>query len=82
MRNNDGPRGPVIALAEPDYRYGTGPLRIRIERVDWPHPDHHDGEVWYGVDGIELSDDGREVQRRHALVKASKLTGLMRNQRQ
>lgn len=81
MDRNRGPAGPVSVFAEPDYRFGSGALRMRVERVDWTRPMHHDGETWYEVDGIEMAADGREIGRRQALVKGSRLTSLPRNAR-
>jgi len=36
----------VLVLAEADYRYGVGPLRIRVERIDRANPAQYDGEIW------------------------------------
>jgi hypothetical protein len=66
-------RIPVGRFAEADYRYGSGSLILRIERVDWSSPQKHDGEVWYQVYGTEMTEDGREVGRRQALVRGRRL---------
>jgi hypothetical protein len=82
MDTNRGPSGkpgPIGTFAEPDYRFGAGPLRMRIERVDWAHPIVQDGENWYEVHGIELSSDGREIGRRQAVVRGSRLGALRRS---
>jgi len=67
------PAGNVLTLAEADYRYGVGPLRIRVERVDRNHPATYEGEVWYPVEGVQLRSDGAELRRREVLVKAARL---------
>lgn len=68
-------RGDVLALAEPDYQYGVGPLRLRVESVDRAHPIVSEGEYWYPVDGVRLSADGTELGRRQVLVRGSRLRG-------
>ena len=72
---------PIGTIAEIDYRFGLGPLRMRVEAVDWAVPQDHDGDLWYEVDGIEMTEDGREVQRRQVLVKATRLSRLTRTRR-
>jgi hypothetical protein len=64
---------PVSSFAESDYRFGLGLLRMRVQAVDWSVPQDHDGALWYEVDGIEMTEDGREIQRRRVLVKAARL---------
>lgn len=81
MDRNHGPRGPVSNFPESDYRFGAGPLRIRVDRVDWHHPMEYDNENWYEVEGMEVSSDGREIGRRQALVRARSLGSLRRNAR-
>ena len=68
-------------FAETDYRFGSGCLRIAVERVRWAEPVRKDGEIWYEVDGVELTGDDREVGRRQAVVKASQLSSLPSNSR-
>jgi hypothetical protein len=70
------PAGPVSTFADPDYRFGVGPLIMRIERVDWANPVFQDGENWFEVDGVELAADGREIGRRQALVRGRRLAAL------
>jgi hypothetical protein len=67
------PRAPVIEFAESDYCYGTGPLLMRVEHIDWNRPVLYDNENFYQVDGIELAADGREIGRRQALVRGRRL---------
>ena len=66
--------GPVRTFLEPDYQYGVGPLRLRVERVDRAHPVLYDGENWYPVEGVRISANGDELGRRHVLVRGRRLT--------
>jgi len=50
---------------------------MAIEHVDWSAPMPYDGENWYEVYGVEQTLDGREVRRRQALVRGSRLTSLL-----
>jgi hypothetical protein len=63
----------VLILAEADYRYGVGPLRIRVERVDRAHPARYDGEIWYPIEGVQITGNGAELRRREVLVRAARL---------
>ena len=67
------PRAPVTEFAESDYCYGTGPLLMRVEHVDWTRPVLYDNENFYQVDGVEMASDGREIGRRQALVRGRRL---------
>jgi hypothetical protein len=67
------PRAPVLEFAESDYCYGTGPLLMRVEHIDWNRPVLYDNENFYQVDGIEMASDGREIGRRQALVRGRRL---------
>lgn len=75
------PERRVLLFAESDYRFGVGPLRMLVERVDWSAPQQWDGEVWYEVQGIEICDDGRAYGRRLALVRGCRLARLPRTAR-
>ncbi len=68
---------PVRTFAEADYRFGTGPLKMTIEHVDWLTPMHYDGERWYEVYGVEQTLDGRAVCRRQVLVRGRRLASLL-----
>lgn len=68
-------RGDIITLLEPDYQYGVGPLRLRVECVDKARPIVYEGEYWYPVDGVQLGADGTEMRRRQVLVRGSRLRG-------
>ena len=64
-----------LTLLEPDYQYGIGPLRLRLECVDWSGRMFYEGEYWYPVDGVQLDADGTELGRRQVLVRGSRLRG-------
>jgi len=74
MSKSPSPERRVWMFAEADYRFGIGPLRLLVERVDWSAPQQWDGEVWYEVQGVEIGDDGRAFGRRLALVRGSRLS--------
>jgi hypothetical protein len=63
----------VWIFSEPDYQYGVGPLRLRVERIDRANPTHYDGEDWYRVEGVQVSATGAELGRRHVLVRGRRL---------
>lgn len=65
--------GAVSQFAEADYCYGAGPLRIRVERIDWSTPVLYDGENWYEVDGVEIGPTGVAIGPRTALVRGRRL---------
>jgi hypothetical protein len=65
--------GKVIVIGEPDYCYGRGELRLRVERVDRGNPVRYDGENWYHVEGIQLGTTGVELGRRQVLVRGRRL---------
>ncbi|GAA2914444.1 hypothetical protein Acy02nite_32980 [Actinoplanes cyaneus] len=79
MLPNQGPRRPVMTLAEPDYRPGSGPLRLAVLHVRRNRPHREGAEVWYEVEGIEIGDDGRERGSRAVLVRGSRLHALPDN---
>ena len=58
---------------ESDYLFGAGALRMIVESVDWSRPRVRDGETWYDVQGVEVTDDGRVVGPRRTTVKGSRL---------
>ena len=76
MERNRGQEHPVRVFPELDYRFGTGPLRMTIEHVDWSNPVCYDNENWYEIIGVEQTTDGRAIGRRRALVKGSQLREL------
>jgi hypothetical protein len=76
VRHNRGPDQPVVTLAESDYRFGAGPLRLAVMRVLWQAPQRDGAEAWYEVEGIEMTGDGREVGPRTTFVRGSRLRVL------
>ena len=81
MDRNQGPARPASHFAEEDYRFGSGSLRLRVERVRWDSPVDYNGDLWYEVDGVEVSSTGQDVGRRQVLVRAARLTMLPTNRR-
>ncbi|GAA2638415.1 hypothetical protein GCM10010399_84670 [Dactylosporangium fulvum] len=67
-------RKPVVVLAENDYRYGTGPVRLRVERVEHAEEVVLDGEPWLPVHGTRLRGDGTERGAVRLLVRAARLS--------
>jgi hypothetical protein len=63
----------TVTFRESDYRYGAGPLTIRLERVDRSRPVRIDGEDWYVVAGVEVGWNGADLARREVLVRALRL---------
>ena len=60
-------------MLEPDYAYGTGELRLRVEHVDRAYPIDYHGETRYLVQGMQLSTAGTELGRREVLVRGRQL---------
>ena len=70
--------GDVIRVGAADYRFGTGPLVLRVIEV---YGLLHTGDGWWvDLEGIELHQDGRPVgvDTRPALVRVSALDGKSR----
>jgi hypothetical protein len=63
----------TLTLRECDYRYGAGPLTMRLERIDRARPVRLDGEDWYLVVGVEIGWNGAELAPREVLVRAHQL---------
>lgn len=63
--------GDVIEAGDRDYKYGTGPLILRVTRIGGRQRTA-DGE-WLDLDGLELRSDGSQVgsQPRHADVRVT-----------
>jgi hypothetical protein len=68
----NAPSGREMILAEEDYCYGSGPIRIRVEKIDRVPVDYH-GEAFYRVEGVQLNATGAEVARREILVRGRRL---------
>ena len=70
----NAPKPPaVLVVPEPDYCYGVGQLRLRVEHIDVANPVAYDGELWYRVRGMQIRADGVEVQRDEVLVRGRRL---------
>ena len=69
----------LIVLAEADYRFGVGSLRLKVASIDWAHPMQYDGEAWYSVHGVHVGNDGAERERRLVLVRGRRLPGAPGN---
>jgi hypothetical protein len=67
------PTQATVTFRESDYRYGAGPLTMRLERIDRSHPVRLDGEDWYLVAGVEIGWNGADLDRREVLVRAHRL---------
>jgi hypothetical protein len=48
--------GQIIELAESDYAYGIGSLRLRVRQAA-PMPDH---PGWLSVEGVRIDNDGHD----------------------
>ncbi|MFC7548003.1 hypothetical protein [Plantactinospora sp. GCM10030261] len=73
MRAPEVAVGQVVHIPEPDYRYGTGELILRVTAVGQVEQ-LADGP-WLDLSGIELGEDGtsRRPYPRKALVRLSAL---------
>lgn len=61
----------VLKLTEEQYRYGVGPLTLRVEeRIS--EVEMADG-VWVNIRGVEVRWDGRDGDRRVVAVPADVL---------
>jgi hypothetical protein len=67
------PSWPVHEFPEADYCYGIGPLRLRVERVEWAKPVPYDGDTWFEVEGTVIDKSGQDGPRRQVLVRAGRL---------
>ena len=63
----------LIVLAEADYRFGVGPLRLKVASIDWAHPMQYDGEAWYTVHGVLVGHDGADREHRLVVVRGKRL---------
>jgi hypothetical protein len=72
-RLQSGERWLEHEFAESDYRYGAGPLRLRIVYVEWSHQVAEEGDTWVHAEGIVVDSSGREGNRRQVLIRAERL---------
>lgn len=63
--------GDVLELAEEDYRFGTGPLTLRVTGLI--HVQEIDQEPWLYVRGQQIGWQGAETPRQ-VLVRLAALT--------
>lgn len=68
----DSPPGATLTLAERDYLFGVGTLRLKVARV-LPSRFTHEGDVWAMVEGSEIGWDGVVRHVRRVAVRASVL---------
>ena len=70
--------GDVLQVNEPDYKYGTGILRLRVSKVGSAQR-LPDGE-WVDLEGFTLRADGSHLatEPRHVLVRISSLRGALK----
>jgi hypothetical protein len=66
MTIDERPAGTILTFAEEDYRYGAGPLRLRIDKVLAGAPVSHDGDLWYEVEGATVRASRLPTMRRGA----------------
>ncbi len=71
MSRSRSPRirvGDIVRAEEPDYRYGTGPLLLRVTAVGGVQ--HEPDGIWQEVRGRTIGWDGRvEANERYAWVR-------------
>jgi hypothetical protein len=63
----------TITVREEDYRYGGGPLTLRLECIDQGRPLRIDGDDWYLVRGVQIGWNGADLDRREVLIRARSL---------
>jgi hypothetical protein len=68
--------GDTIQVAEPDYLYGVGMLKLRITQI-FGVSQHTDG-AWLNVRGVQLYPNGNEGGERNAAVRFSVLAQAKR----
>ena len=68
--------GDELRLRDEDYRYGVGPLRLRVSAVHEVQQ-LQDGP-WLRVRGTVLSSDGRELNERETVVRLATMTVWLR----
>jgi hypothetical protein len=63
--------GDVLELAEEDYRFGVGPLKIRVTAL--LHVQDLGDGPWLYLRGVPIGGDGREGEPRQVLVRLAAL---------
>ncbi|MEU6024819.1 hypothetical protein [Micromonospora sp. NPDC047134] len=64
--------GDVVRLRSSDYRYPTGPLRLRIVRVRLDISQWYEGQ-WVWLEGVEITPDGQDGAWRPVLARVCAL---------
>ncbi|MGC5031085.1 hypothetical protein [Micromonospora sp. DT229] len=64
--------GDVVRLRSSDYRYATGPLRLRIVRVRLDISQWYEGE-WVWLEGVEITPGGQDGAWRPVLARVCAL---------
>jgi len=67
------PRWSVHEFAEGDYCYGIGTLILRVVRVRRDRPVRLHGDLWYLVDGVQVSSTGADLGHREVLIRAARV---------
>ncbi|MEU8215601.1 hypothetical protein AB0C47_07515 [Micromonospora taraxaci] len=65
--------GDVVRLAESDYRFADGPLRLRIVRVRFDVSEWYDGQ-WVWLEGVEMGSDHQDGGFRQVLARVATLS--------
>ncbi|MFI5896815.1 hypothetical protein ACIA5D_42615 [Actinoplanes sp. NPDC051513] len=73
LNGDGGPERQAWTFEETDYLFGSGPLHLIIDNIDWSRPRVYNGQNWYDVRGTEVSADGRVIGPRQSTVRASRL---------
>lgn len=63
--------GDVLRLAEDDYRFGVGPLTLRVSALI--HVQQLSDGPWLYLRGVTIRRDGSDGQDRQVLVRLSAL---------
>ncbi|MEU8166949.1 hypothetical protein AB0B97_10575 [Micromonospora sp. NPDC049004] len=66
--------GNVVRLAESDYQYPAGPLRLRIVRVRLDISEWYNGQ-WVRLEGVESGPDNQDGAFRQVLARVAALPG-------
>lgn len=64
--------GDVLRLGEDDYRFGVGPLTLRVTGLI--HVQHLADGPWLYLRGVSLRRDGTDREPRQVLVRLAALT--------
>lgn len=65
--------GRTLQLGEDDYRFGLGPLTLRVTSII--HLQQLTDGLWLYVRGVQARPDGREGEQRQVLIRVAALPG-------